>query len=122
YLDAGMAFTQMTRAKAEELVKEWVKAGEVQRDQVQDRVEDIVERSRKNSEQFFDMIRKEISSQLSSLGLATKEDLAKLEARLAGKAAATKAAPKKAAAKKAPAKKAAKKAPPDQAAAGENPA
>src|SRR4051794_2255822 len=38
YLDAGVAFTQMTRAKAEELVKEWVKAGEVQRDQVQERV------------------------------------------------------------------------------------
>ena len=29
YLDAGLAFTQITRAKAEELVKEWVKAGEL---------------------------------------------------------------------------------------------
>src|SRR3954466_13536140 len=86
YLDAGMAFTQLTRAKAEELVKEWVKAGEVQRDQVQDRVDDILDKSRKNSEQFFDMIRKEISTQLAALGLATKQDLADLEARLTSSA------------------------------------
>jgi hypothetical protein len=111
----------MTRAKAEELVKEWAKAGEVQRDQVQDRVDDIVDRSRKNTEQFLDMIRKEISNQLASLGLATKEDLARLEARLTGQMAANRTAPppkkaappppkaadaKKAAAKKAGAKKA----------------
>ena len=30
YLDAGVAFTSMTQSKAEELVKELVKAGEVQ--------------------------------------------------------------------------------------------
>jgi polyhydroxyalkanoate synthesis regulator phasin len=117
YLDAGMAFTQMTRAKAEELVNQWVKAGEVQRDQAQARVDDIVDRSRKNSEQFFDTIRKEIANQLAALGLATKDDLGKLEARLSktmetrGATSADtpgpkKAAPKKAAAKKAPVKKA----------------
>jgi polyhydroxyalkanoate synthesis regulator phasin len=118
YLDAGMAFTQMTRAKAEELVNQWVKAGEVQRDQAQARVDDIVDRSRKNSEQFFETVRKEVASQLAGLGLATKDDLAKLETRLSkamrGNAPGTtkKAAPKKAAAKKtAPAKAATKKAP-----------
>ena len=31
YLDAGIAFTQMTRSRAEELVQELVKSGEVQR-------------------------------------------------------------------------------------------
>jgi len=118
YLDAGMAFTQMTRTRAEAIVKDLVKAGEVQREQTQERVDELVDRSRKNTEQFMDMVRKEVSKQLSTLGFATKEDLAKLEARLrgsagsAGKAAAPKkaagtktAAPKKTAATKTPAPK-----------------
>ncbi|MEY2477519.1 MAG: hypothetical protein QOG87_2834, partial [Actinomycetota bacterium] len=36
YLDAGMAFTQLTRARAEAIVKDLVKAGELQREQTQD--------------------------------------------------------------------------------------
>ena len=32
YLDAGIAFTQMTRTRAEDIVKELVSAGEVQRE------------------------------------------------------------------------------------------
>src|SRR5947209_15834788 len=102
YLDAGMAFTQLTRTRAEAIVKDLVKAGEVQRDQTQERVDELVERSRKNTEQFMDVIRKEVSKQLSTLGFATKDDLAKLEARLRGAAApsGTKAAPTKAAAPK----------------------
>ena len=91
YLDAGMAFTDLTRKRAEAIVKDLVKAGELQREQTQDRVEEILERSRKNTERLLDLVRKEISDQLSSLGLATRDDLARLEARLTGKTA-TKAA------------------------------
>src|SRR4051794_2147257 len=111
YLDAGLAFTQITRAKAEELVKEWVKAGELQRDQAQTRVDDLVDRSRKNSEQFFETIRGEIAKQLAALGVATKKDLADLERRLdsrmkASSATAGASAPAAGAARKAPATKA----------------
>jgi polyhydroxyalkanoate synthesis regulator phasin len=109
YLDAGMAFTQLTRARAEGIVKDLVKAGEVQREQTQDRVEDLLERSRKNTDALRDLVRKEIREQLASVGLATKDDIARLERKLgAGTPAAKKAAPvaKPAAAKKAaPAKK-----------------
>ncbi|MEY2569389.1 MAG: hypothetical protein QOE35_3918 [Actinomycetota bacterium] len=109
YLDAGMAFTQLTRARAEGIVKDLVKAGEVQREQTQDRVEDLLERSRKNTDALRDLVRKEIREQLASVGLATKDDIARLERKLgAGAPAAKKAAPvaKPAAAKKAaPAKK-----------------
>src|SRR3954451_10192916 len=82
YLDAGMAFTQMTRSRAESIVKDLVKAGEVQRDQTQKQVDDLVERSRKNTEQLLELIRSEITSQLSTLGLATRDDLQRIEARL----------------------------------------
>jgi polyhydroxyalkanoate synthesis regulator phasin len=103
YLDAGMAFTQLTRARAEAIVKDLVKAGELQREQTQDALEELLERSRKNTDQLRDLVRKEIRQQLASIGLATKDDIARLERKLTG--GAKKAAPAK---KASPAKKAAK--------------
>ena len=104
YLDAGMAFTQLTRARAEAIVKDLVKAGELQREQTQDALEDLLERSRKNTDQLRDLVRKEIREQLASIGLATKDDIARLERKLSG-GGAKKATPAK---KASPAKKAAK--------------
>ncbi|HEX2851544.1 MAG TPA: hypothetical protein VHN98_13370 [Acidimicrobiales bacterium] len=107
YLDAGMAFTQMTRDRAEAIVKELVKAGEVQREKAEERVNELVDRSRKNTEELIALIRREVSEQLRAMGL---DDLAK-RASVSGasapakKATAKKAPAKKTTAKKAPAKK-----------------
>ena len=123
YIDAGLAFTALTQARAEALVKDLVKAGEVQADQARDAVSDLLERSRKNSEKLLETVRTEVRQQITSLGLATQADLDRIEQRIASvigtaTAPAKKAPrprrrrPKKAPAKKAPAKKApAKKAP-----------
>ena len=114
YLDAGIAFTKMSRTRAEGIINDLVKAGEIQREQAQERVEELVDRSKRNTEQLVDMVRKELQQQLSSMGLATKADIARIEARIAsldGKpktAAAPKPQPAKAAA--APAGTAARKA------------
>jgi 4-nitrophenyl phosphatase len=124
YLDAGLAFTALTQARAEALVKDLVKAGEVQADQARDTVTDLVERSRKTAEKLAETVRDEVTTQIANLGLASRTDIEKLEQRLASivesatgpvrKATNRATAPvKKAAAKKAPAKKpAAKKAAP----------
>lgn len=88
YVEAGLALTQLTRARAEAIVKDLVKAGELHREQAQDRVEELLDRSRKGTEGLVGLIRKEISRQLSSIGFATKEDLESLEARLEGRLAA----------------------------------
>lgn len=107
YLDAGMAFTQMTQARAEAIVKDLVKAGEVQAQKTEEMVNQIVERSKKNTEKLLELVRKEVRDQVSSLGLATKDDIAALEKKIAAqKAAPRKAATKKRATKKAGAKKA----------------
>lgn len=74
YLDAGMAFTQLSREKAEEFVKDLVKAGEVRRKETEEVIETLLERSRKNTEDLVGMIRSEIADQLRNLGL---EDIAK---------------------------------------------
>jgi polyhydroxyalkanoate synthesis regulator phasin len=143
YVEAGSAFTQVTRARAEEIVHELVDAGHVQRSQAQTWVDDLVERSRNASEQFVETIRSEVVSQLSHLGVNSVDDVAKQVADIlkrsasagrsatsnaAGRAAATASRASKAAksatkrsAKKSPAKKVAKKAPVKKAAAKKAP-
>ena len=110
YLDAGVAFTQMTRDRAEAIVREFVRAGELQAEQTQNAVEDLIDRSRRNTERLAEIVRREIRQQISNLGVATKDDLARLERRIDTVAGAKKASPKKAAARKRAAKKAAKRA------------
>jgi polyhydroxyalkanoate synthesis regulator phasin len=131
YLDAGIAFTNMTRAKAEELVQELVKSGEFQGSDARAWVDDLLERSRKSREALLVQVRHEVSRQLESVGITSLEDVAKQVATLlgrtaeAGRAATTgkKGAGKKSAAKKSPAKKAAaKKAGAKKAAAKKSPA
>lgn len=109
YLDAGLAFTQMTQQRAEAIVKDLVKAGEVQAEQAAARRNELVERSRQNTERLVDMIRREVRDQIRSLGLATQSDIESLRKELASlkKGGAAPAATKKPAAKKATAKKAA---------------
>ena len=119
YLDAGIAFTNLTRAKAEELVQELVQNGEFQSADAKARVEELLERSRSGREAFAAQVRKEVAHQLDSVGITSLEDLAQQVASLIGRTAeagraatsGTKAAAKKPAAKKAPAKKAAAKKP-----------
>lgn len=82
YLDAGIALTQMTRDRAEAIVRELVKAGEVQREHAQERVEELVDRGRRSSDALMEMVRKEIARQLAGMGVATRDDLAELKARL----------------------------------------
>ncbi len=117
YIDAGLAFTQMTRDRAEELVQELVKAGSLQGKEAQEKVEELIERSRKSSESLLNIVRDEVTHQLKAVGITSVDDLATQVAAVinrsatAAKSATAKAsaAGKKAAAKKAPAKKAAAK-------------
>jgi len=110
YLEAGMALTQITRARAEELVRELIKTGEFERTRAQDWVEDLVRVSRERSEALVNTVRDEVGQQLKELGFTNVDDLAKRVADILARssAAARKATgrgKKKGAAKKAGAKK-----------------
>jgi polyhydroxyalkanoate synthesis regulator phasin len=120
YLDAGIAFTNITRTRAEELVHELVQSGEFQGDDARAKVEELIERSRKGREVLVAQVRHEVTRQLDGVGVTNLEDLAKQVASLLGRTAeagrAASTGVKKAAGKKAPGKKAAaKKAPPKKA-------
>src|SRR4051812_3844816 len=107
YLDAGLSFTQMTQQRAEAIVKDLVKAGEVQSEQATQRRNDLLERSRQNTEALFAAIRKEVREQVKALGLATQSDVEALRKEIATLKRAAPSAPAKASAtkKKAPAAK-----------------
>ena len=105
YIDAGIAFTNMTRKKAEELVSELVKNGDIQTDEAKARVDDLIERGRQGTEVIVSAVRSEVSRQLGAVGISNLEDLANQVASMLGRTAPAKKSP----AKKAPAKKAAAK-------------
>jgi len=67
---------QVTRARAEEIVRELASAGDIPREQTQEWVDNLVERSRKTSEQILELIRHEVSTQLSKIDPSTLEKLA----------------------------------------------
>jgi colicin import membrane protein len=114
YLDVGIAFTNLTRSKAEELVSELVQNGEFQTSDARAKVDELLERSRKSREALVAQVRKEVAHQLDAVGVTNLEDLAEQVATLIGRTAAAgraattkKSAPtRSAAAKKSPAKKA----------------
>lgn len=123
YQDVGTDFLESARARAEEFLRELAKATETTQKQASGQVDDLVAAGRRGTDQILDVIRREVSSQLGQLGLATQQDLDALERRVTGKAPAKKTAAKKAGAKKAGAKKAgAKKAASKKAAAKKAPA
>jgi polyhydroxyalkanoate synthesis regulator phasin len=116
YLDAGIAFTNLTRARAEELVQDLIQGGELQGKDAKERVEDLLERSRRGRAAFVDQVRREVHHQLEGLGITSLEELAHQVAELlnhtaeTGRKAAKKATGKKSAAKKANGKKTTSKA------------
>jgi polyhydroxyalkanoate synthesis regulator phasin len=106
YLDAGLAFTQMTQQRAEAIVRDLVKAGEVQAEQASARRDELMERSRKNTERLVETVRREVRDQVRTLGLATQSDIDALRREIASLKKGAAPAKKASAAKKPAAKKA----------------
>lgn len=69
YFEAAAALGQITRARAEEIVRQMASGGEMQREQAQQWVDDLIDRSRRATEDVFDFVRSEVTKQLDALGL-----------------------------------------------------
>jgi polyhydroxyalkanoate synthesis regulator phasin len=114
-LDTGAQFTELRRSQARKLAADLVAQGQLARHQVGAYVDELVEASRRRSEQLRAIVRTEVERQLGAIGVATKRDLDALERKLraadgakSARGAGTKPGAKKAATKRAPAKKATK--------------
>jgi polyhydroxyalkanoate synthesis regulator phasin len=105
-LETGAQFTELRRSQAREVVADLVAQGQLARDQMGAAVDEVIEISRRRSDNLRKIVQTEVQRQLGSLGLATKADLHALERRLTRTARETsRTGPAKKAAKK-PAKKA----------------
>jgi len=107
-LDSTVSFTQMTRERAEAIVTELVREGQVRTEEYQRNVQELVDRSRESAERFNEMVRAQVVKVLTDLGVVQTAQKAAAQKAPAKQAPAKKAS---AATKKAPAKRAAKKAP-----------
>ena len=87
YLDAGTVLGQVSRGRAEEIVRELVNAGDIQRGQAQEWVDNLVERSRKTSEQVLELVRHEVAASSSSIDPKHLEAIANQVADLLKKSA-----------------------------------
>jgi polyhydroxyalkanoate synthesis regulator phasin len=104
-IETGMSFTEMQRSQARKFVADLVAQGQLAQDRAAATVDEVLEASRRRREDLRTLVQTEIQRQVHALGIATRDDLARLERKLAAKPA-TPAAKKATAAKKAPAKKA----------------
>ncbi|MDQ4070782.1 MAG: hypothetical protein M3203_15130, partial [Actinomycetota bacterium] len=82
YLEIGASVLGMSRERAESIVRDLVASGEVAKSQAGKAADWLVERGRAGTEELAELVRREIRQQVAALGLVTKDDLARLEARL----------------------------------------
>ncbi len=82
YLEIGASVLGMTRERAESIVRDLVASGEVAKGQANKAADWLVERGRAGTDELAEIVRREIRQQVTALGLATKEDLARLEAQV----------------------------------------
>jgi|GEM_PF-838653 polyhydroxyalkanoate synthesis regulator phasin len=125
YLEMWASMVGMSRERAEAVVRDLVASGEVARKEATRAADWLVERGRAGTEELNELIRRQIREQVAALGLATKDDVARLQAQvdeLKGAPATKVAAQKVAAQKVATAKVAGKKVAPRKAVAATKPA
>jgi polyhydroxyalkanoate synthesis regulator phasin len=99
---------ELTRHQAEQVIKDFVKSGDLRRQQASTAAKELVDRSKQNRKELLRFVRSEIQNQIEGLGLATKRDLERLErrvTRLEGDRKSTGSPAKKTSAKKTSAKK-----------------
>jgi polyhydroxyalkanoate synthesis regulator phasin len=78
----GSGVVELTRYRAEQMVKGLVKTGDISPGGAQAMVQDLLERSKQTRKELTRFVREEIKNQIEGLGLATKRDVERLERRV----------------------------------------
>jgi len=79
---AGIGLLSMTHEKAQKIVDELIQRGEVQRGDAKEWVERLVQRGDEERQAIHKLIHDEVRSALDELGVATKQDVQDLVARI----------------------------------------
>ncbi len=82
YLAAGMTIGEVTRERAEAIVRDLIEAGDLRREQFEAWVDRLLEWGRAATEAMVEAVRTEVANQLTSRGLVSQEDMSRIDARL----------------------------------------
>ena len=82
YLQALASLSDLTRTQAERVAALLAKQGEVQSAQVGRVAEDLMRRTQKNRETMSRLVQREVKRQLGVLGMATRDEVARLQQRV----------------------------------------
>ncbi|HJW58298.1 MAG TPA: hypothetical protein VJ931_01590, partial [Actinomycetota bacterium] len=82
YMQALASLSDLTRAQAERVAGLLAKQGEVQSAQVGRVAEDLMRRTQKNREIMTRLVQREVKRQLGVLGMATRDEVARLQQRV----------------------------------------
>jgi len=79
---AGLGLLSMTRERAEKLFDEYVHRGEEANADRQGFIKDVMDAAEKSRKELSDMVEKHVDQATAKLNLVTREDLARVEAKL----------------------------------------
>jgi polyhydroxyalkanoate synthesis regulator phasin len=82
YLQALASLSELTRSQAERVAGLLAKQGEVQSAQVGRVADDMMRRTQKNREILTRLVQREVKRQLGLLGMATRDEVARLQQRV----------------------------------------
>jgi polyhydroxyalkanoate synthesis regulator phasin len=82
YLQAMASLTELTKTQAERLGGRLARQGELQSAQVNRFAEDLVRRTQKNREAMSRVVQREVRRQLGLVGIATRDEVARLHQRI----------------------------------------
>jgi polyhydroxyalkanoate synthesis regulator phasin len=82
YLQALASLSDLTRTQAERVASLLAKQGEVQSAQVNRVTEDLMRRTQKNREILTRLVQREVKRQLGVLGMASRDEVARLQQRI----------------------------------------
>ncbi len=80
YMEA--AVEKLTPAKAQEMARSLLQGQDQRREQVQKVAQDLMDWSNQTRERMSELVRREVTRQLKAMGVASKEDLESLSARV----------------------------------------
>jgi len=75
---AGIGLLSMTREKAEKVIDDLSREGELQKGEMKQWVDQLSDRGEEERQALRNLIRDELKKVLDDMGLATKEDIQKL--------------------------------------------
>jgi polyhydroxyalkanoate synthesis regulator phasin len=82
YVDAMVGATEVSRERAEKIIGDLARRGEVRTRDMQKAARELAERSARNQRDLARLIQKEVKRQVEALGLATRDDVGDLRERV----------------------------------------